>query len=880
MQVSKEFPEAENWHTLTKEEIFRELKTSERGLTELEAKKRIETYGKNTIKKTHKFRPLKIFFSQFHSFLIYILIIAAAISFFIGHVIDASVISAIIILNAGIGFFQQFKAERAIINLKKLLVPKSKVFRGENVVEINSELLVPGDIVLIERGNSVNADLRIFESNALQTDESALTGESLPSNKSSGKLKKDISLAERENILFAGTKVVRGSAKAMVVSTGMHTSFGKIASDLQDIELQKTPMQKNLDNFSKQIAAVIISLIALLVLVGIFEKINSIEIFLTAVALAVSAIPEGLPAVLAISFAISASMMSKSNVIVRRLPAVESLGSVSIICSDKTGTITEEKMTIKEIFASDNFYIKKGSNLFRDNKEADLKINKHVYDLLKTGVLSSNARFQKVGDKYEFLGDPTENAILSASLDLGINKKDLTEKFPRINEIEFDSERKMMSIIRPSETKNKNIIYSKGAIESLLQKSKYELISGKVKKLTKERKVQILNFSKKMEEDALRVISFAYKEFSEKEKASENDLVFLGFVGMIDPPRKEIRAAVKQCLDAGIKIKMITGDSALTAKAIANQVGIIGKIVTEQDLIKMSDTALMNSIDEIAIFARTSPHQKLRITKILQEKNEVVAITGDGINDVLALKAADVGISMGIRGTDVARDVSDIVLIDDNFASIVQGIKEGRKTYDNIKKFTRYLLAVNFSEIFLILFSVLFKLPLPLLPLQILWINLVTDSFPALALVFEKQEDVMKSKPRREKSILQGVWKHLILAGIITFVVKTGIFLLTLNNYPIEKVRTMVLTTGILFELFFVYTMRTDKSLVKTGMFSNKWVNYAVLFSIALHLLLLYSPLGAVFGVVPLSIREWMFIVPFSVSGLVIFEIWKLVKKK
>ena len=745
-----------NYHSKTKEEIFEELKTSEKGLTHEQVEKRQKKFGKNIIKRTHRLRPLKIFLQQFNSFLIYILIIAAAVSFLIKHNLDGIVISAIVLLNAVIGFFQQHKAEKAISGLKKLIIPKSQVIRNGRMEEIPSSQLVPGDIVVLESGDKINADCRIIKYENLQTNEAILTGESLPITKHSKTLSQKTILAEQENMLFTGTQVVRGTTTAIVVSTGMSSVFGKIAETLQEIEDQKTPMQKRLDTFSKQIGFVILAFVGLLMLLGLTGKFDYVHMFMTAVALAVSAIPEGLPAVLSISFAISSLLLSKQNVIIRKLPAVETLGSVTVICSDKTGTITEEKMHVQEIFSNNKFFTKKGKNLFIKDKKVDIRRNKELFLLLKTSILCNNARYESIDHKYEILGDPTETALLSASLDLGLDKRLMTEEEPSLKRFEFDSKRKMMAILR--DNGRHSVLYSKGAIVKILEASASELVNGQIKKLTEKRKKEIFNYSKRMEENALRVLAFAFRNIGSKQKPEEKGLIFLGFAGMIDPPRKEIKDAVKQCKDAGISVKIITGDSALTATAIAKQIGITGRTITEQELEKMSDEDLMKCIDEIVIFARTTPKQKLRITTLLQQKGEVVAITGDGINDAMALKAADIGIAMGQRGTDVARDVSDIVLIDDNFASIVEGVKQGRRTYDNIKKTVKFFLAVNFSQIFLVLFALVLgmlygtdKWFLPLLPLQILWANLITDSLPALTLVFEKQENVMKTKPRKEK---------------------------------------------------------------------------------------------------------------------------------
>jgi P-type Ca2+ transporter type 2C len=861
----------------TKEEIFKELKTSDRGLSQEEIIKRRKRYGKNDIKKKKRLRNIKILLQQFNSFLIYILLIASIFSFIIGNKIDGIIISMIIILNAGLGFFQQYKAEKAIQKLKKLVIPKSRVIRDGIQKIIPSIELIPGDLVLLNSGDKVNADCRIIESENLQTNEAILTGESLPINKESKKISKNTVLAERINMVYMGTSIVKGTSKAVVVSIGNNTEFGKIAENLQNIEISKTPMQKRLDKFSKQIGLIVLFIIGIVTLLGFLEHFDLMNIFLVSIALAVSAIPEGLPAVLAISFAISSLAMSKGNVIIRRLPAVESLGSVTIICSDKTGTITQERINVERIFTNNSFYIKKEKKLFIENKEISINKDKEIYELFKTGILCNNARFEVIKDKYEIIGDPTEKALVSASLDLGLNKKSLIEKEPSIKKFEFDSKRKMMSVVR-NNGKN-NIMYSKGAIEKILRICKYELINGRTKELSKERKREILKQSKKMEEDALRVLAFAFRNFNYGEKLQEENLTFLGFVGMIDPPRKEVKEAIKLCKDSGIKIKMITGDSKITAMAIAKQVGIEGKAITETDLIKMTDVELKKEIYNIGIFARTSPNQKLRITQILQENSEIVAITGDGLNDSLALKAADVGISMGIRGSDVAREISDVVLTDDNFASIVEGVKQGRKTYDNIKKFTKYFLAVNFDEILLVLVTLFLKLPLPLLPLQILWINLITDSFPALSLVFEKEEDVMKTKPRKEKSLLDNIWKFVIFAGLFAFAISFTVYLIGISfGYTIEKIRTIVLTTIIFYELLFVYTCRSDKSLLRNNLLSNKWINRSVLFSIGIHLLLIYTFIGEFFGVVPLNLKDWILILPFIFSGLILFEIVKLIK--
>ncbi|MDA3836300.1 MAG: HAD-IC family P-type ATPase [Nanoarchaeota archaeon] len=860
------------------EDSLKVQKSSLNGLSQEEAQSRLQQYGKNEITKKRKFHLLKVALSQFKSFFIYILIIATVISFSIGHSIDGFVIGSIVILNAVIGFIQQFKAEKAIQDLKKMIIPVATVLRNNVRMEIPSSDLVPGDIIILEAGDKVSADCRIIEEENLGVNESSLTGESLPVSKTIDVISNRVSLAEEKNMLFTGTQITRGTVKALVINTGIKTVFGTIAEDLQDIETVKTPIEKRLDKFSKQIGLIVLGMVVIIMLLGISNKFDLVEMFLISVALAVSAIPEGLPAVLTLGFAISSMIMSKKNVVIRKLPAVEALGSVTVICTDKTGTLTEEKMTIQEIFANNQFYEKTENKLLLDNQEISLDVHKSAKHLLETSCLCNNARFEKSDNGYTYFGDPTETALVEAAMNLGINKKELIEQMPSLEKLEFDSERKMMSVLRKVE--NKRILYVKGAPNKILESSTYEIINGNLKKLTNKRKIELLEQSRLMEKKALRVLGFAIKELSLKETISEEGLIFQGFAGMIDPPRKEVAAAIQECKAAGINVKIITGDSPVTAKAIGEQIGITGRVITELELSSMSNLELIRQIDEIAIFARMTPEQKLRITKILQTKGETVAITGDGVNDALALKSADVGIAMGKRGTDVSRDVADIVLVDDNFASIVEGVREGRRTYDNIKKFTKYLLAVNFSEVGLVLFALLANLPLPILPLQILWMNIASNSFPSLALVFEKGEDVMITKPRRETSILSGTMKYIVLSGVLAFLVELVIFKILLKDNPIELTRTMVLTLGILYELLFIYTVRSEKSLFKAGAFSNRWLNYTILFSLALHIGLLYSPLGNLFSLVPLSLNNWLFILPFAFSGLIIFEVAKFFKKK
>ena len=866
------------WHELKKEDVIRHLKTDEHGLSEKEAKKRLEEFGKNELKEVYKINPIKIFLKQFQSFLIYILLAAIIVSIIIHHYIDTGVIAAIVLMNAIFGFIQQYRAEQSIVKLRQLFIPNAKVFREGKLQIISSQLVVPGDIIIFEEGDKVLADCRILSSEHLELNEAILTGESQPIVKQDAIVKQDGMLHERINTLFSGTSIVKGKVKAVVTETGMSTEFGKIALKLQEIKLPETPMQKKLDKFAKQITFLVLIVAVLIFILGVTQGKDKIEMLLTSIAIIVSAIPEGLPAVITITLAIATKNMLRNNVLIRRLPAAETLGSVTVICSDKTGTMTQEKMFVADIYCNNKFFKNTSRGALIGNKLAILQKEKELFELIKTSILSSNARFEETSNnQYQIIGDPTESAFVSMALELGIDKKILTEIEPRIKEVSFSSERKMMSILRKSI--RRNVLYSKGSPSSILDKSAFEFKKDGIYSLSERRKKEILKIAEDFERKGLRVLAFSYK-YASSEKNLESGLIFVGLIGMLDPPRPEVKEAIKLCKLAGIKVKMITGDSLLTARTIGKEIGIDGKIIGGRELQEMSDEELLQDIDKIAIFARTEPQQKLRIVEILQRKGEQIAITGDGVNDILALKRADIGVAMGKRGSDVARDVSDMILLDDNFASIVKGIEQGRLVYDNSKKATKFLLASNFDELLIIIYSLLFNLPLPLLPLQILWINLVSDTLPALALVQEKEEDVMKSKPRKEKSILTGIFWFVLIAGVVSVISSILILHYGLANLPMEKTRTMVMFTTIGFELFFVFSCRSDKTLKQIGLFSNKYIWYAILAIIILQLVLIFTPLASVFGVTSLSLFQWLLVVLASTPGLFVFEIWKIIKKK
>jgi len=847
-----------NWHTFSEKEVLEKLGSSNSGLKRSNISERIEKYGENKIVKAKSFNALKVFFSQFKSFLILILIFAAILSFFMESVIDSVVIFLIIILNAGLGFAQEYKAEKAIEELKKMMVPKAKVIRDGKVVEIDSSKIVPGDILVLNEGDKIMADARVLSSEGFRVNEAALTGESVPQGKVSRKLKLNISLADRDNMIYQGTEAVSGNCKAIVVDTGMSTELGRISTLVQEVEPERNPFREKLDNFAKKIGIFIIILSVLVVGLLIWAGTEVFESFLVAVSLAVSAIPEGLPAVISLALALATRRMLKNNVLVRKLPASETLGRTTIICTDKTGTLTEEKMTVDSIYANGSHKPKKGKDF-----------------LFKVGILCNDARLEENEEGEYFIGDPTEIALIVSAKNNFISKKEITEKEPKVKEFPFNSERKMMSIVRKTNTGM--VSYVKGAPEKIIERSSHELIDGRSIPLDNYRKQELIKIYEGMAKKGLRVLGFAYKKIKDiSQDEAEQNLVFVGFQGMIDPPRPEVKGAIKLCNDAGINVIMITGDSNLTANAVAREIGLSGDSVDSDKLGKMSDKDLFKQISGISVFSRISPEDKLRIINILKQKNEIVAMTGDGVNDALALKRADIGISMGIRGTDVARNSSEIVLLDDNFASIVQGVKEGRRIYDNTRKFVKFLLSANFAEIMLVLTVMLiWRDPslLPLLPLQILWINLVTDSLPALALGSEPMEkDIMKRKPNKG-GILHGITGFILFVGILVSLVDFLVFYWYMGD--IIKARTMATTASIVFQMLVVFNCKSKESIFKSQ--SNKYLIGAVLFSIAIHLLVLYTPAGALFSFVSLNLGDWIKIIGFSIGGFILIEGYKWV---
>ena len=870
------------WHALDKKEVLEKLKTSENGISEKEASSRLSQYGKNELKQINKISPFFIFLEQFKSVFIFILFAAAIFSFFIKHYVDFWVIMVIIILNSAIGFFQQYKAEKIILKMKELLVPKVKIIRDGKISEILSSEIVLGDIMIISEGDRITADCRILHSDELQTNEAILTGESFPQDKSAEKISINALLADRENMLYAGTIIVRGNAKAVVVSTGMKTEFGKIAEKVQEIKSERTPLEKKLDSFSKKIAFVVLIIAFLLVIVGIYKGEEIFQMILAGIALAVSVIPEGLPAVISITLAFAIKRMQKHNALIRKLPAGETLGRTTVICTDKTGTLTEEKMSVTEVYCNNRFFKLENNSFYLDKKKISPEKNLSLMQLLRTGIMCNNARLEIEGKELEIFGDPTEKALVLSAYNSGFVKKIEIEKEMRIKEYSFSSGRKMMSIVR--KRNGKFISYVKGAPDILLKKCSKELLNGRVVNLTEKRRTELLGDHNKMASDALRVLGFAYKEIPARftQDIAESNLIFIGFQGILDPPRKEVKGAIRECRNAGIKVKMITGDSELTARAIAKMIELDGDSIDGSELEKISEEEFRKIVEEKTIFARISPEIKLKIIRVLKDNGEIVAVTGDGVNDILALKEAHIGIAMGIRGTDVARDVSDIILLDDNFSTIVHAIREGRRVYDNMRKSIKAHISANADELFVVLTAIIFSIPLPFLPIAILWMNLITDSLPSLALGVEKEEEgIMKRKPiNHNNNILQGIFRFIIIAGILSFIATMGIFLL-FYQIDLEKARTLALTTAVFCEMFVVISCRSeDKNIWELGILSNKFLLFSIFVAVLLQLIAIYTPLSVIFGLKAISLGELALTIGISSIVLIFFETAKLLKIK
>ncbi|HQL91360.1 MAG TPA: calcium-translocating P-type ATPase, PMCA-type [Syntrophales bacterium] len=864
------------WHQQDIKAVLAELDVPIDGLRSEEAGNRLAKYGRNELVEKGKRSPAAMIVDQFRDFMIIVLIAAAVVSGFLGEVADTVAILCIVLLNAVIGVVQEYRAEKAMEALKEMAAPMVRVLRDGKVSAVPGAEIVPGDLVLLEAGAIVPADMRLVEAVQLRVEEAALTGESVPVEKHTRALREELlPLGDRSNMVFKGTVVTYGRGTGVVVGTGMETELGKIASMLQEEEEVKTPLQRRLTVFGKKIAAAVLIICAFIFGVGLLRGEAPVLMFLTAVSLAVAAIPEALPAVITISLALGARKMADHNALIRKLPAVETLGSVTYICSDKTGTLTLNRMTVEELYVNGKLYK-------TDNPEI-----KHFDQLMKALALSNDARPYRHQDIVGVTGDPTEIALYRIAQELGFVKAELEKGHPRVAEIPFDSERKCMTTIH--RWSGGFMAFTKGGVDVMLEKTVNVLKDQKLEPLDAD---EVSRVNDRMAANGLRVLGVAARLWNElpddlSPEHVETGLTFLGLVGMMDPPREEVRRAVSLCKSAGIRPVMITGDHPLTALSIARRIGIVEDgcdVMTCRELDKMPMDVFEKRVEEQGVYARMIPEQKLKIVKALQDRGQCVAMTGDGVNDAPALKRADIGIAMGITGTDVSKEASHMILLDDNFATIVNAVQEGRMIYDNIRKFIKYLLACNAGEVLTLFLAPLLGLPLPLQPIQILWMNLVTDSLPALALAVEPAEgEVMKRPPRdpREGIFAHGLGVFCIWVGLLMAVLCIGVQYreIAAGN---EDWETMVFTVIVWSQLTTALAVRSEKeSLFRMGLLSNKAMLGAVALGVALQLAVTYVPfLNPVFDTKPLTAVELAFCAALSLVPLAAIEIEKFVKRK
>ena len=873
----------------TIQEVYAEFNVSpENGLTQEEVQIRLEKYGKNKLIGKPKKSIFNLFLSQMKDALIYVLLVAAGITFFIGEYVDTFIIISVVLINAAIGVFQESKAEKAIEALQKMSTPRALVKRDGKVVEINSEDIVPGDLVVLDAGRYILADLRIVESANLQIDEATLTGESIAVDKNADLLitKENTPLGDRLNMAFMSTLVTYGRGVGVAVATGMSTEIGKIATILDEDDDTLTPLQKRLEELGKTLGLLALGISILIILIGFLQERPLFEMFLTAISLAVAAIPEGLAAIVAIVLALGVTRMSKINAIVKKLPAVETLGSVNIVCSDKTGTLTQNKMTVVKSFAENTILSWPLSN---ENTSVS-STHKLMAEAL---ILSSDATFDESGGT----GDPTEIALIAHGIHFNIVQSALNAKYPRISERPFDSERKLMSVLVSDESAYR--VITKGAIDNLLPLCTHTMTENGVVPMEESHKTEILNHANALSDEALRILGVAYKPTDNKltESEFENALTFIGFVGMIDPPRMEVKAAIEKAKAAGIRPIMITGDHKNTALAIAKELGMADSIeqsITGAEIDQFSDDVFVKNINDYRVFARVSPEHKVKIVRAFKSHGHVVSMTGDGVNDAPSLKFADIGVAMGITGTDVSKSASDIILTDDNFTTIIHAIEEGRNIYNNIKKSVIFLLSCNLGEVVAIFASILFGWPVPLLPTQILWINLITDSLPAIALGIDPGDKaIMKQQPRdpKESFFSEGAGIRAIMGGLligaltlIGFYIGLAEFGYKLGSRDIPTdvlnyARTIAFVVLAASQLIYSISIRhRSKSLFQIGIFSNLPLIGAISAGLLLQLAVISIPFtAAAFKVQMLSLRDWGIVITLALIPLILNEILKVI---
>lgn len=903
-----------NWYNKSINAVSQELQVDVPiGLSPEEVRKRLEKYGANELKEKEKESLLSKVIKQLKDFLVLILIGASIVSGIVGEISDAIVIIAIVIVNAVLGVIQEGKAEQALAALQKMSSPNARVLRNGSIQIIPAKNLVPGDVVLIEAGDSIPADLRLIESVNLKVEEASLTGESVPVDKDAQAVfNSDIPIGDRKNMAYMSTIVTYGRGRGIIVGTGINTQIGKIAEALQSYKDETTPLQQKLNELGKWMGIGCLVICLLVFGIGFMRGGDLLELFLVAVSLAVAAIPEGLPAVVTIVLALGMKRMVQRNAIVRKLLAVETLGCVNVICSDKTGTLTQNEMTVVKAFSGGNIYTVTGQGynptgeFYVENNKVTSEDEPNLKLLLALGVLANDAILDLKDPKdnqWGIIGDPTEGALITVGAKAGIQKIDMNNSYNRIAELPFDSDRKMMTTFHKEFIENKIVSFTKGAPDIILSRCNRYFANGSIVEMTQEQLDQVTAINSQFASDALRVLAFAYRGYDQLPQSItteeiENDLIFVGLMGMIDPARVEALDAIRTCRKAGIKPVMITGDYKDTAVAIAKELGLMkegDKVLTGSDLDRLSDEALYSDIENISVYARVSPEHKVRIVETLRRKGHIAAMTGDGVNDAMALKTADIGVSMGITGTDVAKGTADIILMDDNFATIVSAVEEGRVIYSNIRKFVFFLLSCNVGEILIVFLSILFNLPVPLVPIQLLWVNLVTDSFPALALGTEKGEpDIMNQKPRNAKEpILNNVMiTGIVVQSIALFAAVMTAYIWALDKYagsifePNEEglmiARTVAFTTLILAELIRAYSSRSERySIIKLGVFSNKSMVTATFVSLLLVLAVIYVPfLEPIFETYALQLIDWAVIIVLCMVPLLAGEFNKLILSK
>jgi len=891
--------EQQDWHSLDRDSLASALDTDlKNGLPAEEAQRRLESLGANELREKQAESPLKLLLHQFKDFMVLVLVGAVVISGLLGEMLDALTIIAIILINGILGFFQEYRAERSLRALKELSAPHARAIRGGTLETVPASTLVPGDLVLLESGDRVPADLRLIDCQQFAVDESALTGESVPVAKETGALQgAELPLGDRKNCGYLGTMVTGGTARGIVTTTGMSTEMGKIADMIQRTEESETPLQRRLEQLGKLLIIVAILLTMMVVVAGVMHGQPLYGMFLAGVSLAVAAIPEGLPAIVTIALALGVQRMIRRKAIVRKLPSVETLGCASVICSDKTGTLTQNQMTVTRLWLGGRRIdvcgegYEPAGELQEAGSAIESKGDAAIRRLSQVAALCNNAELarteiaaepkKKKSDKdgaaggqaeWKIKGDPTEGALLVLAAKTGHSRAALEPLYRREKEFPFDSDRKRMSVLVAHQ--GGKLLMTKGAPDLLVEHCEYVLWGGQVTPFTSTLRQKVLQAGEAMAGDALRVLGFAYRDMKAHETCETNEqaergLIFVGLAGMIDPPRKEVQEAIVKCRQAGIKTVMITGDHGLTAAAIARDIGIMqrdGRVVTGTELNVMSDAELDAISPDVSVYARVSPEHKLRIVQALQRGGHVVAMTGDGVNDAPAVKAADIGIAMGITGTDVTKEASALVLADDNFATIVAAVEEGRGIYENIRKFIRYLLASNVGEIMTMFLAMMAGLPLPLVPIQILWVNLVTDGLPAMALGVDPSEgDLMRQKPRpaKENIFARRLGWKIISRGLLIGLCTLGAFVLTLragdgDSASLIHAQTVAFATLVMAQLIHVFDCRSSRSIFHRKLLENRFLVLAVLSSLALMLVVMYfEPLQPVFKTVPLGLRDW-----------------------